>query len=184
MVSLGAEGAEVGAWAGEQVLSSPHALPGRRAAAAGQEQLSSCCFGLHFSTAHALAQPAAHEEFAAPPALLRCLKAGAWSSVLLKHLSVLSALRWRGRQALLRGVYSQGLAKPATGNLHDRNSGSPCSPSLQQQIPISGSTGSPGDLGPFLSEPAKVPGKGKFKPAVQQPTDCFWSLSDWSFFFF
>lgn len=56
-------------------------------------------------------------------------------------LSAVSAQRWRWRQVLFRGVYSSGLANPATANVHDCHSGSPSSPLLQQLISVSGSTG-------------------------------------------
>lgn len=67
---------------------------------------------------------------------------------------------------MLRGVYSQELANPGTGSLHDLNLGSPCKPSLRHQILVPGSTELPGEIELFLSESAKVTERGKLKPAV------------------
>lgn len=89
VVSLGAEGAEVGAWAGEQVLSSAGTVPGRGAPAAepvgaARPWLLRAPLLHSLRTGPACGARGIHRSTAL---LLRRLKAGACSSILLKHLS-------------------------------------------------------------------------------------------------
>lgn len=149
MVSLGVEGTEVGAWARKLSPLLPGCAPWTQSSGAWAALTGRSSFEVlpRASLLHSLRMCPTCSTRGIPPAVLRCLKAGICSSVLLKHLSApVSTPRWRGRQVLLRGVYSQELANPGTGSLHDLNLDSPCSPSLKCHILVTGSTGLPREL--------------------------------------
>lgn len=167
MVLLGVEGSEVGAWLSSARTPSLGQGSGGWVACAGSSSVAAAPEG---SASPQLTHTCLTcgtrgiRPFTSTPQvseggrLLQCLAEAPFSAV--------SAQRWRWRQVLFRGVYSPGLANPSTGNVRDCCSGSPCSPSLQQQISASGSTGPPGDLRLLLGESTKVTDRGKFKPAV------------------
>lgn len=146
MVLLGVEGTEVGAWAGRLSPLLPGCTPwtqssGAWAALTGRSSSEVAAKGF---TSPQPVHMADLQQTRNPTSSPQVLESSTCSSVQLKHLSApVSTLRWRGRQILLWGVYSQGLGNPGTGRLHDLNLGSPYSPSLKCQILVTGAHRTP-----------------------------------------